>query len=735
MNVDLSTLRSLLISKPPLLAIVFGGIMLAVSALFIHSETERLKGEEILSGYSQLSTLRAQLEGEIGKNLAVLRALRAEVAIKPDMDQAYFSRLMKELLDGGTHIRHMALAPDLIVKYLYPLEGNEKAIGLDYRVLPEQMASIQEAIILETMTLSGPLTLVQGGVALIVRMPVFVGQGEARRLWGVISAVLHYDELLNTAGFRRLPAGMLVGLKGRDGTGSEGEVFHGSPKAFAPDAILTAVTLPHGEWQMAMRPINGWAAPTERLYLMWGGATILSLLMAVVGWLLAQAYRAKNHAMATANYRANYDGLTGLPNRYYFSQRLSHLISAMRREQQDFAIFFIDIDHFKQVNDSIGHVAGDQLLIEFAERLQSSARDSDIVARLAGDEFVLVLRNVGDVIQADLLAEKLRARLQQPYLLEGRQHVISASIGIAMFPVDGEDVTSLLLHSDQAMYAAKRAGRNAHFFYNEGMREEAEHHLVVHADILRGLEAHEFELFYQPILNLDTQQVDKCEALIRWRHPERGLVMPDEFIGVAERTGAIRDLGNWVLKQACRDFRTLQDAGVDLDISINRSVGEFVSSRTYDTWKQIFTDNQVDPARFIFEITESLFMEKHVARMSVISALRKLGVRFAIDDFGTGYSAINYLRNYPADFLKIDRSFVQDIMHDEQDATLVEVILKMGNALGIIVVAEGVEEAEQVEFLQQHGCHFVQGYWLARPMPLNALILSMHERMAASGDA
>lgn len=176
MNVDLSTLRSLLISKPPLLAIVFGGIMLAVSALFIHSETERLKGEEILSGYSQLSTLRAQLEGEIGKNLAVLRALRAEVAIKPDMDQAYFSRLMKELLDGGTHIRHMALAPDLIVKYLYPLEGNEKAIGLDYRVLPEQMASIQEAIILETMTLSGPLTLVQGGVALIVRMPVFVGQ-------------------------------------------------------------------------------------------------------------------------------------------------------------------------------------------------------------------------------------------------------------------------------------------------------------------------------------------------------------------------------------------------------------------------------------------------------------------------------------------------------------------------------------------------------------------------------
>jgi EAL domain-containing protein (putative c-di-GMP-specific phosphodiesterase class I) len=302
-----------------------------------------------------------------------------------------------------------------------------------------------------------------------------------------------------------------------------------------------------------------------------------------------------------------------------------------------------------------------------------------------------------------------------------------------MYPVDGEDVTSLLLHSDQAMYTAKRSGRNAYYFFNEGMREEADHYLLIHADILRGLNSDEFELYYQPILNLRNHKIEKCEALIRWNHPERGLVGPDHFIPVAERTGAIRELGNWVLKQACKDMRKLQDADVFIKMSVNRSVGEFYSTKAYEIWKNIFSDNGVSPSRFIFEITESIFMDNHHARMKTINALRKLGVSFAIDDFGTGYSAINYLRNYPVDFLKIDKSFINDLNTDTQDRTLVEVIIKMGGALGIKVIAEGVEELDQMQQLESMGCDFIQGYWLSRPVPLKQFIPLCHLHMSNQG--
>ncbi|SFG70669.1 putative bifunctional diguanylate cyclase/phosphodiesterase [Neptunomonas qingdaonensis] len=726
----LPVLKRLFFHSPVWSAILVGLLVLCVSSLFIQSEVERLKGEALFRAASQVGIIRARLEGEINANLAVLKALKAEVSINPEMGQYRLDQLMEALLSEELHIRHVALAPDLTVKYVYPLAGNEKAIGLNYTANKDQVRSVLDAIQLNNTVLSGPLQLVQGGEALIARLPVYLSSQSDAPLWGIISAVLDYQKLLDAAGLSENYYGLLLGIRGKDGSGSDGAFFYGSEQAFGKEAVMTNISLPHGEWQLAVLPENGWSVPTKRIYLLWASAFFLAIIMGAAGYFLRLVYQQKIQAVTIANYRANFDALTGLPNRFYFSQRLESLIKEVRRERLDFAIFFIDIDHFKQVNDSLGHSAGDELLAEFASRLQHSARDSDIVARLGGDEFVIVLRNVQDVIQADLLAEKLQSSIQQPFNIGERPFLVTASIGIAMYPIDGEDVTSLLLHSDQAMYTAKRAGRNTHFFFNEGMREEAEQHLQLHNDILRGLNADEFELHYQPILNIKTNQIEKCEALIRWMHPEKGRVMPDAFIPVAERSGAIVNIGNWVLQQACKDMRVLLDADIDVKISVNRSVSEFHSENAYETWENIFKENGVDSHRFVFEITESLFMDQNSARVNVISSLRDIGVQFAIDDFGTGYSAINYLRTYPVDYLKIDKSFIQDLLIDEQDKTLVEVIIKMGRALGILVIAEGVEEPGQLEVLQQFECDYIQGYWLSKPQPLSQTVSICHEHMS-----
>jgi len=440
-------------------------------------------------------------------------------------------------------------------------------------------------------------------------------------------------------------------------------------------------------------------------------------------------YKQRSVDVQAGAYRANFDLLTGLPNRYHFSRRLSETIEKAKQDQADFAVLFMDIDNFKKMNDQLGQGAGDALLTTFSSRLEFAAKSTDLVARISGDEFVFVAREVDDVIKADLLAEKLKKLLQQPIEFAGQQHFVTVSMGVAMYPIDGDNVPALLHHSDQAMYAAKRAGRNRHFFFNETMREQAESYLIIHQDLLRGLEAGEFELYYQPLLNIKSQKIDICEALIRWNHPQKGLVMPDKFITVAEQTGAIREIGNWAFSQACRDIRNFSDSDINIKIAINHSISEYYSNRAFERWKGILRENSVTGDRFIFEIPEALLMDKKSVRMNVVTAMRKMGVQFAIDDFGTGHSAINYLRNYPADILKIDSSLIQGMQTNAKDRTLVEVVLILAKSLGKIVVAEGVEDDEVAAHLKELDCDYLQGNWLLEPKSINLLIPFLHQHM------
>jgi diguanylate cyclase (GGDEF)-like protein len=689
-------------------------LTIMISAAFIHHEFARIRDNMKQQAFVHLLTLGARLEGTINSHLVVLQGLKAEIAINADITQDEVAVLVEEYLQRQESISHIALAPNLIIKYIYPLAGNESALGADYRQIPEQLRSVQKSIDENVMILDGPVKLIQGGRALIARVPVFYGK-ERNQLWGVISGVIDPDALFKRAGIASSMWDLDIAIQGQKNDQGTA-IFFGDAAVFDHDPVIVDVQLPYGQWHLAAGPRNGWQVDDNKVLLFWSLSLLVSFLFAMGAYLIAFNYRQKLMAIETANYRANYDELTGLSNRSYFTYEFNSSIKEHKRKGQRFAVFFIDLDYFKEVNDNWGHFAGDELLKQFASRMNYIVRSDNITARLAGDEFVIILHNIESVMQVEILAEKLQSELGEPYHIDGQYLSVTHSLGIAIYPQDGQTLDQLLQNADRAMYAAKRAGKNCIYFYNENLSKEVKKHVQVHNEILAGIRDGQFELYLQPILTLNNNQIAKCEALIRWNHPDKGMVSPAEFIPIAEQTGAIRALGDWVLAEACQLSNRLSAQNINIKITVNRSVAEFYPKDAVKGWLAIIERSGVKHQNLVFEITESLLMEGGDSQLEAIQQLREQGIVFAIDDFGTGYSAINYLRHYPVDYLKIDRCFVTDIIDDEQDRTLVEVIIKMGQTLGIEVIAEGVETKEELALLASFHCDYAQGFYIGKPM-------------------
>ncbi|MGB5472061.1 MAG: EAL domain-containing protein [Gammaproteobacteria bacterium] len=417
------------------------------------------------------------------------------------------------------------------------------------------------------------------------------------------------------------------------------------------------------------------------------------------------------------DHMAHHDSLTDLPNRLLFSDRLTHALQHHRRNQRQLALLFLDLDGFKKINDSLGHPAGDDLLKQVAQRLLHTAREGDTVARLGGDEFTIILEDLGDPDSVPEVAQRLLATLARPFHVSGREVFLGASIGISMYPQDGHDVTSLMKHADVAMFDAKTDGGNKYRFYLVDMTTAANKRLTMETDLRHALERNEFLLHYQPQVSLETGRIVGLEALLRWRHPQHGMVPPDLFIPVAEDAGLIESLGAWVMHAACTQARRWQDAPeTPLRMAINLS-GHQINDRLIRTVSKILADTGLEPHCLELEITESCIMHNAVATIEKLGELRKLGVRLAIDDFGTGYSSMSYLKRFPLNKLKIDRSFVQDIPHDRNDAAIIKAILALGHTLNLTVIAEGVETNEQRAFLCDNGCDEMQGYLFSPPRP------------------
>lgn len=426
----------------------------------------------------------------------------------------------------------------------------------------------------------------------------------------------------------------------------------------------------------------------------------------------------RKQAEERVRHLAHYDALTDLPNRTLFHDRLQQALIQAQRNHEQVAVMFIDLDRFKVINDTLGHGIGDLLLQSVAQRLTHCVRQGDTVCRQGGDEFVILLPKIGRAEDAALVAQKVLDSISRPFSLEGHELHISSSIGISFFPNDGVTVDVLMKNADVAMYRAKELGRNNYQFYLADMNARSFERLALETSLRRALEHKELELYYQPLMDADGRLMIGVEALVRWNHPELGLIHPNQFISLAEETGLIVQIGEWVLRTACQQARTWLDEGYrPLRISVNLSPRQFRQSDFMNIINDIIRETGFDPHWLEMEVTESMLMQNTEDNIVLLNQLKVLGISIAVDDFGTGYSSLSYLKRLPIDTLKIDRSFVNDVTDNNDDAAIVDAIISLAQSLSLKVIAEGVEKTEQQDFLRDHHCNEMQGFLFSHPLP------------------
>ena len=439
------------------------------------------------------------------------------------------------------------------------------------------------------------------------------------------------------------------------------------------------------------------------------------------GWVsIHQDITAQKRIEAELEHLACHDALTGLANRSLFTEKANAALARMRRHGEAFSVLMLDLDRFKSVNDSFGHPAGDALLGEIARRLLNTVREVDCVARFGGDEFAVLQAPCKDQKAGVIaLSDRVLAAVTEPYDFNGRNLILETSIGIALAPQDGDDVDALIKHADLALYRAKTEGRNRYCFFAASMEAEARNRRELEDDMRMALTRHEFELQYQTIVNLESRQCCGAEALVRWRHPERGMLLPDQFIPVAEDSGLIVPLGEWILKQACADAGRWPSR---FKVAVNLSPTQFKHGDLLDVLKSALNDTGLPPERLELEITEWVLLENNAKNLAILRDIKDLGVAIVLDDFGTGYSSMTYLQMFPFDRIKIDQTFIQNIMHHTTDAAIVCAIAGLGRNLGIATVAEGVETEEQLIAVRAAGCQLAQGYLFSRAVSASEII-------------
>jgi diguanylate cyclase (GGDEF)-like protein/PAS domain S-box-containing protein len=442
---------------------------------------------------------------------------------------------------------------------------------------------------------------------------------------------------------------------------------------------------------------------------------------------------ARKKAEQQIEYQAYHDALTGLANRRLFNEHLSLALALAARRNCPVAVLFLDLDHFKLVNDTLGHTMGDVLLQEVAKRLKSCVREGDAVARVGGDEFTIVLQDLETRDAAAVVAQKVLRAIAAPIEMTGHRLYVTVSIGITIFPDDGADAETLLKNADNAMYRAKAEGRNTYQLSTHELSRSTQERMTLESGLHLAMEREEFEVWYQPQVDVETNAIIGMEALLRWRHPDRGIIAPADFISVAEERGYIVLIGDWVLRQACRQAREVRDKGLpDFRVAVNLSARQFREASLVTSVLAALKESDLAPNCLELEITESVAMENVALTLQLLRDLRAIGVTIAIDDFGTGHSSLSYLRQFPIDALKIDRAFVEDLPDRFEDAAIVKAVIALAAGLNLRVVAEGVETKAQLDFLREQGCREVQGYYFSYPVRGEELLRLLEQGLAVT---
>jgi len=862
-------------------AVVTFLVMLAV-AVFAAAQNQAVYDQRSRADVlKEMSVVRAKLEGNISGNVQLVRGLVAVIATEPGMGQARFSELARKLFGDHSQLRNVAAAPDLVVRLMYPLEGNEKAIGLDYRDNAAQREATLRAQQTGQMVLAGPVELVQGGRGFIGRFPVFVGEAKRQRFWGIVSAVVDVDRLYADSGLTDPNLGIDIAMTGSDGRGRLGEQFFGVASTVADNPVTASVLLPSGEWIMSAVPKGGWHRVAPDSWVIWTGFLLLAFLTSApiffAGRLIEERHRnlrvlksreaelrrlsrrlgvaldssqvgvfeldletrellwddrvnalfglpqdggrrgyetwrdaihpedleraeeeyrhacevtgsyhseyriitpagivrniraigtvykdaastpkmvgvnwdvsadvALNESLKRANrlsearnaelevakaaieHNALHDSLTGLPNRRYLDDVLKARAEAAGRSNGTLALFHIDLDRFKQINDTLGHAAGDAMLVHAAYTLSANAGPNDFVARIGGDEFVVVSIAPDGEASLAALADRLIAKMRLPIVYEGHEVRSGISVGIATETGEEPDPNRLLINADIALYRAKSRGRNRHEFFTPALQAEVIRTKRVADEILHGLETDQFIPWYQPQFDAVTLEIVGVEALARWQHPVSGILPPAHFLDVAEDLNVVSTIDRVILEKSLSDFAHWDELGLGITkVAVNVSARRLQDEQLIASLR----DLRFEPGRLAFELVESIFLDEtdDMVRWNA-EQIKDLGIDIEIDDFGTGYASIVSLMKLKPRRLKIDRQLVAPIVSSLKQRRLVQSIVDIGQSLDIEVVGEGVETREHAAILRDLGCNILQGYAFAAPMNAEALIRFVTER-------
>ncbi|MBP6193229.1 MAG: EAL domain-containing protein [Methyloversatilis sp.] len=846
-------------SRPAFVAIAALVAGLGLTAYIAGNESAQIMQRQRSEVASQAGVVRARLESEINSAVYLSLGVVSYIAANPSFTPERFERVAERVFSYGRHVRNIAAAPDNVIRYIFPIAGNDAALGMRYADSPGQREAVERMMKSRRFVLAGPLELMQGGVGLINRFPIFLpaANGQPERYWGLASIVLRFDSLLDAAGLLSGRGEIRYALRGMDGLGASGAVIHGAPEIFDRNPLRLDVVLPdEARWQLAAVPVDGWRNGSQdpRIKAIWLAGFLVSLAISGLLYtgqrqirsirardadlsLAAGVIQSSNEAMIITDvndrivavnpafsiltghsredvqgspssavvstpfqpgahkaffdridaegswkgelddrrkdgsvypklvsvyplrnpqgaidhyvhsfsdiserktserrihHLAHHDALTGLPNRLTLQTRMSQAMTDARETGTLVAVMMIDMDHFKDINDTLGHHVGDTLLIQVAHRLRRCVHEKDTVARLGGDEFVVLVTEVESPEAAAAVAQKIVTALAEPYQVEEYRLRSTPSVGIGMFPDDGSTFDTLLRNVDTAMYQAKASGRNNFQFFNDRMSANASERLALQGSLHEAIARQQFVLHYQPQIEVSSGRLIGVEALVRWQHPERGMVPPNSFIAIAEESDLIIQLGEWILLEACRQLSVWQAAGLKLRVSVNVSARQLRSGNLLHQVESALLRHHIPSGDLELEITESVAMENPDATLRVLGQLRDLGVDLAIDDFGTGYSSLSHLKLMPVQRLKIDRSFVKDIESDPDDAAICAATISLAHNLGLGVIAEGVETEAQLAFLGNLGCECVQGFLFSKPLPAAALEAWVSQRTDAA---
>lgn len=716
---------------PALVMLVF----LAV-ALGLQHSIVRQQDQQIQAAISQeADNLSRELAERFRTHQQAIYRMAQRLRFSPEMTEDTWRIDARNYLSNfGIYQAIEWIDRDYIVRWIEPIDGNETVAGFNVAYTDQRRQALAQAAADNILNSSGVITLKQGGTGLVIYAPV--GSGPANN--GFIAGVFRLENLANTLLSSSQRADFLITIEenGRQiyqlaPTDHVSTVYRESAHT---DLLSTA-------WQLTLSPTEHWvqqhqsSLPWITLYTL----VLMGILVSLAG-LLIQLVLKRNQDLLKTRYDLEQeiqqrqiaqrnlarlestDSLTGLANRRFFMEDLAHTLTLADRHRRQAAMVMIDLDRFQMLNDSLGHQFGDELLIRVAERLNALGDERVMIAYAGGDEFMVCqqhVENVDDVIHLLGLIQKC---FNEPYAIQGHTYAITATMGIAIYPQSGLDADVLLRNADIALHRAKENGRNSYQFYTEGMQDREVRRLELDKDLAIALEQDQFVLHLQPQLDLNTMEVNSVEALIRWQHPEQGLIPPFEFIPLAEESGRITDIGRWVVMAACRQLAAWRDGPLShIKIAINLSGRELDNEDLVDHIQRALTLYQVDASQLEVELTEEIFIQNIERNRNQLKRLHDLGVHLAIDDFGVGYSSLAYLRDFPVDLLKIDRSFITNITERPDDATITRAVTNLAHNLGVKVVAEGVETEEQLAFLKNLNCDVVQGYLISRPVEATQL--------------